>query len=375
MFFKRKKSKIDPKIRFQNRQFNQKLHEARTYKRTVRAIPEGGFQRFLAAIGLGSTWKQIFALIIFGGLVYLVYIPNFLSTQKIIILGMSPTDTELTESAIKDSIKSAPFYNPQRNLLFLSKDRITQAVISMPAADRVNEIDKDFKTKTVTISITSKYERFLVRDAEKVYDVYNDGSIKGVAGVDRNYWESIQNPGMIKVRINGKITNPDNREFFTAETVQYILEAEKQMKGIIGSSLAYVQVTLPEFKKPAESPVAEQPGVGQPAVEPVSVDEVTEKPPESDPESDQAVPEPEPAMEVSLPLKGDELEFFMQKGNDPKRLFKVLVDTKESPHDVVQRLNLLLSQTDSARYNSLAYIDLRVKNRAFVCLLGTVCNN
>ncbi|HEX3099924.1 MAG TPA: hypothetical protein VHQ41_03040, partial [Patescibacteria group bacterium] len=59
MFFKKKKPKIDPKIRFQNRQFNQKLHEARTFKRTARPVPEGAIERFLRKIGLGSRWLQI----------------------------------------------------------------------------------------------------------------------------------------------------------------------------------------------------------------------------------------------------------------------------------------------------------------------------
>ncbi len=379
MFFKKKKPKIDPKIRFQNRQFNQKLHQARTYKRTVRAIPEGGFQRFLTAIGLGSAWKQILALLILGGLIYIVYIPNFLSIQKIIITGMSPDDTTATQNAVEEVIKSAHFFDPQRNLLFLSKSRVSQAVMHVAGVDRVNSIKKDFKNKTVTISITSKYERFLVRDSEKVYDVYNDGTTKGIAGVDRTYWESLQNPGMVKIDLKGKVMNADNKQFLSPETVKYILEAEDQMKGIVGSSLAFVQITLPEVKKPSgefeESPVPE---VENAQPEKVSLDDkmTTQLEPENDgkPAVDVILPTPEPLIEINLPLKADELEFYLQKGSDSKTLFRVLIDTKESPHDMVQRLNLLLSQTASDRYNLLAYIDLRVKTRAFVCLLGTVCD-
>lgn len=379
MFFKKKKPKIDPKIRFQNRQFNQKLHQARTYKRTVRAIPEGGFQRFLTAIGLGSAWKQILALLILGGLIYIVYIPNFLSIQKIIITGMSPDDTTATQNAVEEVIKSAHFFDPQRNLLFLSKSRVSQAVMHVAGVDRVNSIKKDFKNKTVTISITSKYERFLVRDSEKVYDVYNDGTTKGIAGVDRTYWESVQNPGMVKIDLKGKVMNADSKQFLSPETVKYILEAEDQMKGIVGSSLAFVQISLPEVKKPSgefeESPVPE---IENPQPEKVSLDDkmTTQLEPENDgkPAVDVILPTPEPLIEINLPLKADELEFYLQKGSDSKSLFRVLIDTKENPHDMVQRLNLLLSQTASDRYNLLAYIDLRVKTRAFVCLLGTVCD-
>lgn len=375
MFFNKKKPKIDPKIRFQNRQFNQKLQQARTYKRTARVIPEGGWQKFLASIGLGSIWRQIFVLLVVAGIIYLVYIPNFLATQKIIVVGMSQSDTTAVENAINTSIAKVFPWNPQKNLLFLSKRRLSEAVMSVPGADHINEIDKNFKTKTVTISVTSKYERFLVRSSEKVYDVYNDGSVKGVAGVDRNYWEGLINPGMVKVEVAGRIVNDSNKEFLNSATVDYIQEFDKQAKGIVGSSLAYVKITLPEFRQPEQSDENVEPNEGDSDKPAESSENGVDQPLEAEEVAVAVTPPPLVAVsEVNLPLKADELEIFMQKASDPKRLFRVLVDTQESPHDLVQRLNLLLSQTAPDRYNLLAYIDLRVANRAFVCLQGTACN-
>ena len=374
MFFKKKKPKIDPKIRFQNRQFNQKLQEARTYKRSARSIPESSFRKFLSQVGLGSIWRQLLFLIIFGGAVYIVYIPNFLTTQKIIIEGMSASDTAAAETAIQDSLNGAKFWNPQHNILFLSKNRLAEAVNSIPGTDRINDINKDFKNKTVNISVTSKYERFLVRSTDKVYDVYNDGSTKGVAGIDKNSWENLENPSMVKVEISGRITNDTHKEFLTPDTVKYILDAEKQLKGVVGSSLAYIKISLPEFKQPLPPTENDQENSQQDAQSKEEEKPDAEKKSEEETASEPIIePEPVNLTEVTLPIKADEIEFYMRKGNSDRYL-RVIADTKESAHDLVQRLNLLLSQTAPERYNNLSYVDLRVANRAFICLINTPCN-
>ncbi len=375
MFFQKKKPKLDPKIRFQNRQFNQKLQKARTFKRTARPIPEGNLGKALTRAGMGSKLKQAFALLVVGGIVYLIYIPNFLTLQTIKVEGMTEPDRIATEAAIRESLNEAPFYNPQRNLLFVSKRRITEAAMKIAGVDHVNTIDRGFKTKEVKISVTAKYERFLVRDREKVYDVYNDGSTKGIAGVDRNYWESIKNPGMAKIDVEAKIINPDNKLFFSPQAIEYILKIQEELKGITGSPLGYIrlplalQVAAPsaEELKDTEENTDEQTNedVGVDADMPEGEEEI----------STPTTPVPLASnTEIQLPIGVDELELMLQKGDNAQKLFKVIVDTKENPHDVVQRLNLLLSQTAPDRYNSLAYIDLRIQSRAFVCLLSAPCN-
>ena len=159
MFFnKKKKPKIDPKVRFQNRQFNQKLNEARTFKRVARPIPDGGFERFLRKIGLGSIWRQIFLGLLVLGAVYLVYAPNFLSVQSIKVEGLSEAELVRVQTAIQDDLNKVPFYNPQRNILFLSKSRVMKVLAGIPGIDSVENIDKQFKEKILLRNI-------LIRDA------------------------------------------------------------------------------------------------------------------------------------------------------------------------------------------------------------------
>ncbi len=364
MFFKKKQPKIDPKVRFQNRQFNQKLQQARTFKRTVKQIPEDGFRRFLVKIGLGSFWRQAFLVIIIGGIGYLLYIPNFLTVQNIVVVGMSESEASATKEAIIQSLDAVPFYNPQRNLLVMSNSRIEQAAMQVVAVHQVSSIRKDFATKTVTVNILSKYERFLTRSTDSVFDVYNDGSTKGVAGLDRNSWESIGNPSMVKVDVPARITNADNKEFFAPITVDYINRINDELKGITGSSLGYIRIVLPEFGQQIPLP---------PAEEESGAEEETDADAESETIEEVTQPEVLSDSEIQLPLRAAELELIFKKGPDFKRTFRVIIDANEDPRSVVDRLNLLLSQTAPDRYDRLSYIDLRIQTRAFVCLTNTPC--
>jgi hypothetical protein len=353
MFFKKKKPKIDSKVRFQNRQFNQKLQEARTFKRTVKPIPEGEFNKFLRRVGLGSRWTQSLVVLVLLGLIYLVYAPNFLSLQKITVVGLTDAQRHEAESAIQNSINHTPFYNPQRNLVFLSKNRLTAAILPISGVESIQGIHRNFKDKSVTIEVKPKHEQFLVRSATAVYDVFNDGTLKGLAGIDGNAWVGIINPSMAKIDLPANIPQPSGA-FFTKTAVTYLTETQTALKGITGSPLAYFAIRLPEQSQQQtflenSAPQIEQTETEAPVVE-------------------------LPKVDVQLPINTDELNIFLQKGQNQQRTFKVIVDTKEDPNQMVQRLNLLLSQTAADRYNNLSYIDLRIPSRAFICLLNTVCN-
>lgn len=382
MFFKKKKLKVDSKVRFQNRQFNQKLQEARTFKRTARPIPEGGFEKFLNNIGLGSRWKQIFLGLIILGAVYLIYAPNFLSLQTIRVEGLSESDTEKVQNAIADDLNKTPFYNPQRNLFFLSKDRVREVVMSLAAVDSIVGIHKDFEQKTLTVTLKSKYEKFLVRSADSVFDVYNDGLLKRVAGLNRDAWLETKNPNMIKVDLGARIntqTSEQNQlqQFFSNNTVDYMTQIQEFVSGINGSTLAYFSIRIPQLKDQQElSEIQQQADASSEPV--VLTGQDSQSGTVSEVESVtvlETTPQEElPVVEVSLPVNADELDLIFQKGSDQRRTFKVIIDTKEEPAILVQRLNLLLSQTTPERYAQLSYIDMRIPSRAYVCLLNTVCN-
>ncbi len=377
MFFnKKQKSKLDPKVRFQNRQFNQKLNQARNFKRVARPVSESNLDRFLESIGLGSRIIQGLLAILILAALYLIYAPNFLTLQSITIEGASEADAKIIEASIRDSLGSAPFVNPQSNLVFLSQRRVQEATVKVPAVWEIVSVKKNYSTNNLHVSVVSKYEKFLVRTAERVYDVYNDGTLKGEAGVNRDDWVSVENPNMIKVDIEARLSSSDNIEFFGENAIQYFTELQHNISGVVGSKMIYLSLPNQEIQVQDDAASTQTVTLDseiQTSEQNINADDT--KPQEaSEPSSVKKDVSLTELPEIKLPIVPGQLDIVMQKGSDAKRTFRVIVDTKETAHDVVQRLNMLLSQTLPERYNALSYIDLRVRSRAYVCLLGTVCN-
>lgn len=374
MFFKKKKPKLDPKVRFQNRQFNQKLQQARTFKRNARPVPEGAFSKFLTRVKLGSAWRQVGLALLVLAILYIVYFPNFLTLQSIQIDGVSDSDRANIEASLRDNLAKVPFYNPQRNIIFLSKARINAVLASFPQIYTIDKVDKNFVKKSLHIVVTPKQDRFLVRSKDKAYIVYNDGSIKTELGNDLSVWDTISDQRLIKLDIPASIITKNN-QFLSPDLVTYIFSLVNELKGITGSKLVYLNIPLTSEKKQPISPPVDPLITNEQESTNGNLDStpVVQQPDPVDQLVSEENPEESKVVEIHTPIALEELNLYFQKGDQVGKFFKVLIDPTENSKELVQRLNLLLSQTTPERYTNLSYIDLRIKNRAFVCLIGAAC--
>ncbi len=365
MFFKKKKPKLDSKVRFQHKQFATKLSSARSYRRQARAVPESSLDRLFAQIGLRSRWSQALAGLALAAILYLLYIPNFLSLQTINIVGLSESQARDLEIAIRDEIGSAPFYNPQRNLVFLNNQLIDYAALRVPSVYEIKMVKKDFANQSIYIEAESKYEKYLVATPEKVYDVYNDGTLKKESGLRRDQWPDLVNPNMIKVLLHQNINAEENRLFFHWDLFDKIIQLSELIKSVEGQELAYVT-----FKEPQAEPIKEE-------LKPVvAEEELAAEAPAEEPKVEEPALEPElkPLPSLDLPINSSEVHMVFYKNNDRRLTYEVIFDTTRDAADSVNDLKLLLSQTNPDRYNQLAYIDLRLETKAFVCLVNSPCS-
>jgi hypothetical protein len=85
--------------------------------------------------------------------------------------------------------------------------------------------------------------------------------------------------------------------------------------------------------------------------------------------------QPQPLPKLSLPYNSSEVYVVYYKNNDVRRTYKVIFDTTADPVQTMDKLRLLLAQTEASRYNRLYYIDLRIPDKAFICLENTACAN
>ncbi|MDQ3018298.1 MAG: hypothetical protein M3Q64_00270, partial [bacterium] len=322
MFFnKKKKTKLDPKVRFQLRGFTQKLERARQYKRIARVVPENTVDRILTKVKLGTRLAQIAVGLFVLAVLYIVYVPNFLTAQEIKVRGLQDADTVIAESSVRQAISNAPFYNPQHNLVFLSNDRVRSAAAGVPSVYEVTQVKKDYKSQTIWVDVTAKYPRYLVADAERVYDIYNDGSLKGVAGISKEQWEREQNLNMIKILVYGKLEPQQNTKFLSDAIQRAIDTTLEAYKAVTGSPIAYIAL-----------------GDSQRTFNPEVAIEV-------------------PQSTLALPLFWDELKLVLKKGAESNRNFTVILDTKANLAESIVRLSNLLAQTAPDRYQNLDYID------------------
>jgi hypothetical protein len=157
--------------------------------------------------------------------------------------------------------------------------------------------------------------------------------------------------------------------------VTYIFSLTNELKGITGSKLVYLNMPLiPEKKQPIPPPVdPSSPNEQESIKDSLDFSPIVQQPDPVDQLVSEENPEESKAVEIHTPIALEELNLYFQKGDQVGKLFKVLIDPTENSKELVLRLNLLLSQTTPERYTNLSYIDLRIKNRAFVCLIGAAC--
>ncbi len=245
MFFRKKPKKLDSKVRFQHRQFTAKLGTARTYKRQARSVPELKVDKFLAKIGLRSRWSQILLGLIIAGFLYLIYVPNFLSLQTIVITGVSESQARDLEMALRDEIANVGFYNPQSNLLFFDERLVQKALVKVPSINFVAEFKRNIREQSISINAEAKYEKYLVATTDKIYDVYNDGTLKSESGINRKDWESHENQQMLKVLLHSNVTPENNKMFFHPDLYKQINSLAEYFNSLDGQALAYLDNERP----------------------------------------------------------------------------------------------------------------------------------
>lgn len=361
MWFKRNKKKLDAKVRFQQRQFTSKLNSARSYRRPARVVADSTWDNILIRIGLGSRLRQGFALVLVIGLVYLFYIPNFLSVQSFVISGLSQEVSAKLEQAIQNEINQKPFYWPAYNLLVFNRGLVEKAVESVPEVYRIGAMKKQFGLQQVQILAEQKYNKFLLLAGNKVYDIYNTGEFSQQSNLSEADWLTYPGDTMLKIKLPKEIEVSQYQLIFHPSLQNYLISLIEELPNLETQELAYF--TFPEPNK-ANPPIIEQ------QAEQLLPTEAEQENPEV---IDVASLEPPQPDKMSLPFNSSELHVVFYKNSEKNNTYRAIFDTMRSPRESLQQLELLLSQTNPERYAKLSYIDLRLGEKAFVCLEGTAC--
>jgi cell division septal protein FtsQ len=302
--FTNKNKKPDSKIRFQHQSFQNRLESARNYKRQAKKIPQNSWEIFLARAGLRSFWAKAVLLVLLLSLIYIVYIPNFLTVKHIEIVGLKQEDSEVVKDKVKDFLNKNVFL-PQKNFLLLSKGKLSNFVqVSSDKVLKVENINKDFPNK-VKITVKPRISSIAMEVLGERFLVSNDGLV-----TEKIEMATTSPLNMVFLKFKEGETPSVGNKYLSQELVEKLKEIYKQTQNVNSISPEYFEL-----------------------------------------------------------LRLNEPDIYLYSKNGSKLVF----DVKLEIGNLTERLKLLLGQIADQDENNIFYIDLRFKNRAFVCFKGTAC--
>jgi hypothetical protein len=343
MFAKKPNKKIDPRVRYQHVNFTKKLDQARHYKRQAKPIEYSGAS-FLHGLGLKTKFSQILFGLILLGILYLIYVPNFLFVKNIEVQGVAHEEANRIEGRAQDYLDSTAFYNPQKNLLFLRKASLANYLQLDSKVLRVAKIDKQLSKGTLSITIEPKVERYTLRVQSNVYSLYNDGTVAQQLNIDTEQWLNFSAP-TLKLKFDQVVDLPSGSKFLSDDLLRDLDLLRQNLKEDLKLDLEYIEIPLLVPVNPEESATATTEISGE-------------------------------ILTYQIPLNPDDVFVYLKKpqntsGNPPS--YRVIFDTKKDLSKALEQLKLLLTQMALERYRNLYYIDMRFENRSFICLVGTPC--
>ncbi len=351
--FKSSRSKkLDSRVRYQHQSFTKKLDQARNYKRTSEPVSEDKSFSLLSKLGLKTVFSKIVTGAILAGLIYLVFVPNFLSPRHIEVQGVGNDEAGQVRSSVEFYLDHAPFYAAQYNLIFLSKNSLEKSLLTNPKIYKVTGITKSIFHRRVSLTVEMKVQKYIVNRNNAIYSAYNDGSIQDRLNVDDvEKWLSL-NLGTIKIKDNATEPLSPGVKYLGDELIDHINQLQDRFKPATNNEINYFAIpSLITAAPPIEDSVA------------------------TGTATQTFVPPPRQVSSV-LPLQPDDIYVFAKKqttkpGGLPD--YKVIFNAKGDLEPALSKLQLLFSQMAPDRYVRLFYVDVRFENRAFLCLTATPC--
>jgi cell division septal protein FtsQ len=166
---------MNPKFRFGNKNFSQKLKLARQFHRNPRQITENKFKKLLILCGLKTLFRQLLAIFVFLLLAFSVYFPNWFFVKQINIQGAGDIEINIQNAIL--NYFSLHKLIPQQNLILLKKSALTEYLEkNLSGILKVEKIEKKF-FHTLNLTIQKRQNIFLLTSNLGTFSVSNDGKI------------------------------------------------------------------------------------------------------------------------------------------------------------------------------------------------------
>lgn len=344
MFKQKQSKKLDPRVKYQRPQFKQQLARARSHRRPSGM---GFFGRLLLALR-GVRWRAVLiGLAIAAAAFYVCFVSNPLFTRTVVVNGVSDAVRSEIEQQAQQYLSGRYLALPRRNLLFLSrKDLADYIAVVNPHVWQVTRVEKQWPS-TIVLSVLAREPVFAWSHESEHAVIGNDGTVlpEGEA------------QGRVLLTVTGLLPGR-------------AVVGEKYVSGSVLSTLmvlknSFASVTnMPELSRVEFVPLIakEQAPLASPSpVAPTGIG---------------VVPTPTQLPPVPTPLNVAPQELRAHVPAHPPRgtpSFVVLFSVSADTVDALQKLKILLAEQPASRLARLAYVDMRLPSRAFICLQNTPC--
>ena len=308
--FKKKKSKLDSKVRFQQNSFKKQLQNAREYKRTMRQLPESNTEIFFAKIGLNGWLKKLVTAAVILIIFYLLFIPNFLFITTLTVNGLDDNDTAAAQGLVHDYLEQKPL-TLQKNIIFLSPYKLTQYLLSHSQKIQSVEFVHKVFPHTLIIKVQPRTAEYLVSDS-----------------ADSSSYLIVSKDGRLQQQVFANTSTPDSFKNLTKINIETFQEFKEGDRVIESISTEKIQEIKNNFLHILQDPVDH-----------FSLKTAT-------------------STDVTV---------VTQSG------YKVYISTLLEIPKTIEQLSLLLQNLDPDQKKNLYYINMQFDQRAFVCLKNTAC--
>ncbi len=292
------------------------------------------------------------ALAILFLLIYLVYIPNFLYIKSVKVAGADVDAAGGVQRVVSEYFSKAFPLRAQKHIVFLNPQSLQNYLLDNDKLIfKINKIKKNWWSRTLTVEITQKVEQFAVVTNMGSYAVYNDGTVSREISSD-----PAQPPPQELIRLNYSDSGilETNQTYLSGDFAAKLVFIKKSFEEILHSQVDSFQMLPQNPDQPVQNAN-------------------TALPTNTAPDNTQVTAE----MKTTSPLNPPDLSINLKKNNLPAKSrvtnFAVYLDLIGDLNSTLAKLNLLLNQMDPARYQNLFYVDMRLPDKAYLCLVNTPC--
>lgn len=320
MLSKRKRNTKN-KVRFEQTLFRRQLQTRRNYRRVTHSSSLS-IRRSEAV----HFFQILFSVACAAFLVYLFFLPNFFTLKSVAVVGGTTAEqTQLVstmQSFLQTKYKSIfPLSNP----LFATSPRVSDFILANNSSVlRVTSVHKNIFKRELSVQVEFRQPLFLLSAGDRTYTVAQDGVVFGEMS-------------------SGSPIPKNLQKILTSSDVQ----------PIVGQK--YLQENVLHTTKALKDTFFSTTGLGTDFVEFTSrADYFTNKHFTNGATSELAL-HTYASRERKIPA------------------FIVFYDTNSDVDRAIVNTKLLLDSLNPDKLHALAYIDMRFKNKGFVCTVGAPC--